>query len=423
MQKRWLSPLQFLVLFLVVLGGGLWAVLGQSAPLAADEPDLALWGKLYPEEYQAYIRTEKTSEFVKYSPYGRYGGSESFSKLDKYPELTRIFAGNAFSIEYREEQGHLQALNDVQATKRLGDAKPATCLTCKTSNFQRIYTTLGADKYHSMSMKEVLAQFSPKHPISCADCHDATKMNTPNKLKISRPAFTEAMARRGIDVSKASRNDMRTYVCAQCHVEYYFSTPGKTLRFPWDKGTSIDQIEAYYDELKFKDWDHAETKAPLVKIQHPEFELFSSGIHARSGVSCADCHMPTATRNGQKISDHWLRSPMSNLEATCTTCHNYDAKELRDRVLTIQDRTYNLMKRAEKAIIEAQDAIKAGIAAGVKEDLLNQARAFHRKAFIRWDFIGAENSMGFHSPQEALRVLGDSIDFARQAELVLLRAK
>lgn len=55
------------------------------------------------------------------------------------------------------------------------------------------------------------------------------------------------------------------------------------------------------------------------------------------------------------------------------------------------------------------------------EDLA-EARAFHRAAQLRWDFVDAENSMGFHSPQEAVRVLGHAADLARQAELSAVKA-
>jgi len=220
----------------------------------------------------------------------------------------------------------------------------------------------------------------------------------------------------------ASRQEMRTYVCAQCHVEYYFKGTGKYLTFPWDKGLKIDSIEAYYDEINFKDWDHGETNAPLVKIQHPEFELWSTGIHARSGVSCADCHMPYKREGAIKISDHWIRTPLVNLTNACATCHRLSEQELRARILEIQDRTFNLLKRAEKAILEAQDAIKTAIEQGASDEVLREARDFHRKAFIRLDFISAENSMGFHSPQEAAKMLGDSIDYARQAELAAYKS-
>jgi len=107
------------------------------------------------------------------------------------------------------------------------------------------------------------------------------------------PAFKNAMEARGIDLTKATRQEMRSYVCGQCHVEYYFKGDEKILTFPWSKGLRPEDIEAHYDEYGFSDWTHKETGAKMLKAQHPEFETWSSGLHARSGVSCADCHMLT----------------------------------------------------------------------------------------------------------------------------------
>jgi nitrite reductase (cytochrome c-552) len=267
-------------------------------------------------------------------------------------------------------------------------------------------------------MKDLIAQNSPMFSISCADCHEPSTM----ALRITRPAFKEAMTSRGIDVSTATRQEMRTYVCAQCHVEYYFKGDGKYLTFPWAKGTRIDNIEAYYNEINFSDWTHEETKSPLVKMQHPDYEMFSSGIHARSGLSCPDCHMPYKREGAVKITDHWIRSPLANLTNSCGTCHRYPEEELKGRVLEIQDSTFSLLERADKAIIAAQDAIVAAMARGVADSALTDARALHRSAFMRWDFVSAESSMGFHSPQEATRMLGDAIDYARQAELSATKA-
>ncbi len=386
--------------------------------IADDEPDPAVWGKNFPRQYELYMKTTKTSELVKYSQYGRYGGSEAFSRLDKYPDLRRLFAGYPFSVEYNEDSGHLSALEDVQKTKRLGDAKPGACITCKTSNFKRMNATLGTAKLYATPMKDLIAQNSPMYSISCADCHEPATM----ALRITRPAFKEAMSARGIDLSKASRQEMRSYVCAQCHAEYYFKGDGKYLTFPWSKGLKIDNIAAYYDEIGFSDWLHEETKAPLVKMQHPDFEMFSSGIHARSGLSCPDCHMPYKREGAVKITDHWIRSPLVNLTSACGVCHRYSEEELKGRVLEIQDSTFSLLNRADKAIVAAQDAIKSAMARGVSDDALKEARALHRSAFIRFDFVSAESSMGFHSPQEAVRMLGDSIDYARQAELAATKA-
>jgi nitrite reductase (cytochrome c-552) len=242
-------------------------------------------------------------------------------------------------------------------------------------------------------------------------------------LRVTRPAFIEAMQRRGVDVSRATRQEMRAYVCGQCHVEYYFrGAEEKYLVFPWDRGMKIENIEAYYDEIKFADFEHKITKAAMLKMQHPDFELWSTGNHARSGVMCADCHMPYRRVGAVKISDHWVRTPLANIQNTCMTCHRQTEAELRARVLEAQARTYQLLTQAEEAIADAIRAIEQAMTEGVPDDALAEARALHRKAQMRWDFISAENSMGFHSPQEAVRILGDAIDYARRAELAAVKA-
>jgi len=382
--------------------------------IAPGEPNSDLWKANFPREYDGYIKTMKTSELAQYSKWGRYGGSEAFSRLDKYPDLTRLYAGYPFSVEYNEERGHMHALADMLKVKRLGDKKPGPCMTCKSPQVPQFIEKYGANRFYNTPVKTMVDSCGFTHTIGCADCHDAETMD----LKIRRPAFLEAMAARGIDVSKASRQQMRTYVCAQCHVEYYWQKKDLYLTFPWAKGTLIDSVEAYYDSLNFADWEHGETKAPMIKVQHPEFELYSSGVHARAGVACADCHMPYQREGALKVTDHWVRTPLVNISNACLTCHRESEQELRDRVIEIQDRTYSQLTRAENAIVAAIDGIKAAMAAGATDDELKPARALHRKAQIRWDFISSENSMGFHSPQEAVRMLGDAIDYARQAELV-----
>jgi nitrite reductase (cytochrome c-552) len=275
------------------------------------------------------------------------------------------------------------------------------------------------DRFYATPVKELVEQHGVTHSVACADCHDATTL----QLKITRPAFVDAMASRGIDVSHATRQEMRSYVCAQCHVEYYFAGPNKATTFPWRNGLSIEQIEQYYDAIDFSDWTHAESKAPMVKAQHPEFELYSTGVHARSGVACADCHMPYTRVGAAKVSSHWVNTPLAHINTSCTTCHGQQSEEtMRQRVFAIQDRTFAQLQHAEAALISAIDGIKAAMDAGVPDDRLAEARRLHRRAHLRWDFVSAENSMGFHSPQEAVRILGDATDFARQAELAAVRA-
>jgi nitrite reductase (cytochrome c-552) len=388
------------------------------AEIRDDEPDPAEWGKNFPAEFDAYKRTMKTSELIDYSKFGRYGGSEAFSKLDRTPDMVRLFAGYPFSVEYREERGHLRGLEDMLATKRLGDAKPGTCMTCKSSQVPGIIKDIGPEKFYSTPVKELLSAFNIRFSISCADCHDAQSQ----ALRVSRPALKEALAARSIDLGAATHTDMRSYACAQCHAEYYFQGPGKYLVFPWAKGLRVEDIESTHDAAGFKDWEHAETKAPLVKMQHPDYELWSSGIHARSGVSCPDCHMPYKKEGAMKVTDHWIRTPLANPTNACAGCHRLPEAELRARVIEIQDRTWELLTRAEKAIIGLQDAVIAAMKDGVPDGSLSEARALHRRAFLRWDFMSAENSMGFHSPQEAARILGDAIDLARQGEISALKA-
>jgi nitrite reductase (cytochrome c-552) len=210
-------------------------------------------------------------------------------------------------------------------------------------------------------------------------------------------------------------------VCAQCHVEYYFLGDNRVLTFPWSQGLTIDNIEAHYDSYGFKDWSHAETGAPMIKIQHPEFEMWSTGIHARSNVSCADCHMPYIRQGGIKISDHWIRSPLTNLNNACQTCHNIPEEELRSRVLTIQASTATLLRSTEEALLDAADAIISAREAGASDEDLTDALQFIRASQLRWDFVSSENSTGFHSPQESARILADSLDRARQAQIAAIQ--
>jgi len=90
---------------------------------------------------------------------------------------------------------------------------------------------------------------------------------------------------------------------------------------------------------------------------------------------------------------------------------------LKTRVKDIQDKTAGLLRKTETALLAAMDAIIKAKAAGVPDERLSASRALIRRGQLRWDFVFSENGTGFHSPQEAARVLAEAIDFARQAEL------
>jgi nitrite reductase (cytochrome c-552) len=374
--------------------------------IADNELDPAIWGQNFPRQYATFRKTEDSTISTP------YGGSVAYSKLERYPAMVRLWAGYAFSVDHNEERGHFYALQDQLNTKRIQVVKqPGACINCHAAEALQLIAELGWEAFNKTPYDDLKDRLHLG--TSCADCHDPQTMN----LRITRPAFKNAMEERGIDLSKATRQEMRTYVCAQCHVEYYFLGDNKILTFPWSKGLTIDDIEKHYDEYGFKDWTHKETNAPMIKIQHPEFELYSTGLHAQSGVACADCHMPYVRDGAVKVSDHWVRSPLTNLNKACQTCHRQDEAVLKQRIITIQDRTAELLRQSEEALLAAIDAINAAQSAGATDAELAEARQLHRRASMRWDFISSENSTGFHSPQEAARVLADAIDYARQAQL------
>jgi nitrite reductase (cytochrome c-552) len=376
-----------------------------------DELDPAVWGQNFPSQYNSFSKTQED-----YGP-TPYGGSSPYSKLERYPDMTRLWAGYAFAIDHNEERGHYYALSDQKATKRVTERdQPGACANCHAAETPQLIEEMGWEEFNHTPYNDLADQLHLG--TSCADCHDPDTMN----LRITRPGLINALEKAGVDWTTATRQEMRTYVCAQCHVEYYFQGENKLLTFPWDNGRTIDDIEQYYTDTEFRDWKHAETGGGMIKIQHPEFELFTTGLHYKSGVACADCHMPYVREGSVKVSDHWLRSPLVNLSQACQTCHQFSEEELRERVTTIQDKTAELLRQSEDALIAAIDAIVAAQAAGVSEEALAEAKDLHWRGQMRWDFISSENSTGFHSPQEAARVLADAIDLARQAELSAVKA-
>jgi len=398
--------------------------------------DPAIWGKNFPMQYDLYLRTVDQKRTL-------YGGSEALphsptegdpresvtaSKLEKDPRLIEMWAGYAFSKDYREKRGHAYMLTDQTFTERQKVVKqPGTCLHCHASMVVA-YNQLGkGDIFKGFEAIDQMPYFEARklvtYPVACIDCHDPSTM----QLRISRPAFIEAMralkASQGTpnyDVNRmATRQEMRSFVCGQCHVEYYFKGPEKRLVYPWAKGLRLENIVAYYDEEKFKDWTHAETGAEVLKAQHPEFETWNQGIHARSGVACADCHMPYLREGGLKISDHWVRSPLLNINRACQTCHRWPEQELKDRVEEIQTRFFETRNLAMDALMDLIHDLKAAKAANASDAQLASARNFQRKAQFYIDFLVSENSMGFHADQYSVKSMAEAINFCRQGQLAL----
>jgi nitrite reductase (cytochrome c-552) len=408
--------------------------------LTDDTEDPAIWGQNFPQQYDMYGRTVDQVRT-------RYGGSEAVprtpteadprsvvaqSRLEEDPRLKIMWAGYPFATDFREERGHAYMLEDQIYTERQQVAQqPGTCLHCHASVYVPYKRAGGGDLFkgfeilNQMPFQEAVKLVT--HPVACIDCHDSQTM----QLRVTRPAFMEGIravkALAGVadyDVNTmATRQEMRAYVCGQCHVEYYFKGPEKRLTYPWARGLKVEDMLEYYDEIQFSDWTHAESGAGVLKAQHPEFEMWSQGIHGRSGVTCADCHMPYMRVGGLKISDHHVRSPLLNINRACQTCHKWPEEEMKARAELSQERVYALRNRSIDALVALIGDIKAAQAAGATDAQLAQARQRQRHAQFRIDYVEAENSTGFHAPQEAQRILAEAIDIARQGQLALRPAR
>ncbi|MBL9140380.1 MAG: ammonia-forming cytochrome c nitrite reductase subunit c552 [Phycisphaerae bacterium] len=439
------------------------------ADLTEATVDPAEWGKNFPRQYDGYMRTANNEKarfrWSDARPHDS-GDGKAESKLESDPHLPIIFNGYAFAIDYRERRGHAFMLDDQRETERVKQRpQPGACLNCHASNvvaYREAGLAAGApgalhDPLTSDNgIKQLFAGWEHvnklpyhdatklvDHPVTCLDCHDPETMD----LRITRPAFMEGIANlassseptphlpsierwrlgkrsKPYDANElASRQEMRSMTCAQCHVEYYFKGEDKRLTFPWHNGMKAEQMEQYYDSAGWNDWVHADSGAPVIKAQHPEFETWSQGIHARSGVSCSYCHMPYKREGAMKYTDHQVQTPLAHVNLSCQPCHNYTETEILARVDAIQSRTKGQLDRAEAAVVELILAIKAAKSAGATDEQLKEARDMQRKAQWRADLVNAENSMGFHAPAETLRILGESIDYARQgiADVARLR--
>ncbi|MBD3161871.1 MAG: ammonia-forming cytochrome c nitrite reductase subunit c552 [Candidatus Eisenbacteria bacterium] len=426
-------------------------------PVDETTVDPEEWAPNFPYQYDTYSRPADNLRT-------RWGGSEAFQKLREFPIWTALFAGYGFGIDYREERGHAYMLSDQRETKRVTEIQqPGACLHCHAST-PIVYRRLGleagepgqlTDGFDTETARAQLMRgfeigcampydsltLRAEHPVSCGDCHDPKTM----RLRVTRPGFLNGIQRLaesddplpqfpsigrwregdredGYDANAlASRQEMRTFVCGQCHVEYYFEGEGKLLTYPWHNGLRAEQMEAYYDDVAFADWTHAESGARMLKAQHPEFEMWTQGTHSRAGVACADCHMPYERIGAVKVSNHHVRSPLLSIGAACQTCHRTSEEELFDRATAIQDKTQALQEQAERAVFELMRDIAAARAAGASDPQLSGPRARHRQAQWRLDFIAAENSRGFHADQETARLLANAMELARRGQIEIAR--
>ena len=390
--------------------------------LAEFEPRNEVWGKNYPWQYESYRKTQQTDLRT------AHGGNTMRDVLAESPELIVMWAGYGFSKDYNQGRGHSYAVEDVYNSLRTGGPKapddgpmPSTCWTCKSPDVPRMMNQLGspaafyAGKWAKHGEEIV-------NSIGCADCHNPETMD----LAISRPALIEAYEAMGKDILKATHQEMRSLVCAQCHVEYYFNNQNKEerpnyLTFPWVNGFDPEAMLKYYDSIQFTDWTHSISKAPMLKAQHPDYEVFTTGIHAERGVSCADCHMPYVSEGGLKYSNHHVTSPLKYVSQACQTCHRESEATLLKNVYDRQEKVAEIRHKAEELLTRAHVEAKIAWDNGANEQEMKPILYEIRAGQWFWDYVAASHGGSFHAPVESARVIGKAIDHAQNARVMLAR--
>ena len=373
-----------------------------------------IFAENYPREYESWIKTADTTF------QSEFNGSSVVDVLAQRPEMVILWAGYAFSKDYGTPRGHMHAVEDIHHTLRTGapmssdeGPQPATCWTCKSPDVPRLMDSLGIAEYYKGTWASLGQEVV--NPIGCADCHEAETMN----LKISRPGLIEGFRNSGQDIHKVSQQEMRSLACAQCHVEYYFSPEGKYLIFPWHNGLTVEGGEQYYDSIRFVDYTHKLSRAPIIKAQHPDYEIYKTGIHAQRGVSCADCHMPYVSEGGVKYTSHHVRSPLASINNTCQVCHRESEETLRTAVFERQRSANEIRNRVEKELATAHIEAKFAWEKGATEAQMEEVLQLLRQSQWRWDYAVASHGGSFHSPVEFQRILSMSLDRAHKARFVL----
>jgi len=377
------------------------------------------WERYFPRQYDSWKKTRQNDKID--------------DQLEKYPQLGVLWAGYAFSKDYNAPRGHFYAVQDVTNTLRTGapidgitGPLPTACWSCKSPDVPRMMEEVGELEYFTGKWAKYGQEIV--NPIGCADCHDSKTAN----LTLTRPFLKKGLEASGVNLSDISHQDMRSLVCAQCHSEYYFKKTEWTdpagvaktamvVTFPWANGLGVEEMERYYDDAGFSDWTNSISKAPMLKAQHPDYEIFTKGIHARRGLACADCHMPYKQEGAVKFSDHHIQSPLESVATTCLNCHQETEAEFREVVKGKLEEKNQLadfaMDNLAKAHLEAGEAWKEGATEEEMKDILQDIRHGQWK----WDMAVAGHGNFFHAPGETLRLLAVANEQAQTARLKLVK--
>ncbi|GIU40688.1 cytochrome c-552 [Shewanella sairae] len=388
------------------------ASLMAGSAFASDktEPRNEVYKDKFSNQYKTWHDTSESVEII--------------DALEQDPNLVILWAGYGFAKDYNKARGHVYAVTDLRNTLRTGAPKtaedgpmPMACWSCKSPDVPRMIEEQGEDGYFSGKWSKGGAEIV--NSIGCSDCHEKGK----SKLRISRPYAERAMEAIGTPFDEASRKDKQSMVCGQCHVEYYFEkTADKKgyVKFPWDKGTTVEDMEAYYDAIDFADWTHAVSKTPMLKAQHPGYETWQLGMHGKNNVSCTDCHMPKVkSAEGRKFTDHKVGNPFDRFEETCGSCHEQSKEFMVNLDNERKAKVKQIQLQAEEQLVRAHFEAGAAWKAGATEAEMAPILLDIRHGQWRWDYAIASHGVASHAPDEALRVLGTALNKAADARVKL----
>ena len=448
--------------------------------------ELSLCGSCHKTQYETYVsvnlkskaKVEKATTTSRSPTFDKLMNAHGFTKEHDEPR-SHVFMLTDHLIVDRAYGGRFQlkSWRDITKTGKLWDvvvdtekelpqtakAGNTVCMLCKTTDVILKWPYMG-DPSPATDLKRggnpaaiYMAKRYLKNPMGCIHCHDPHGA----KPRVVRDALIEAVVDRGegaypYDKEKSKRVTMTkiefqrdgkpfravgilnkadsTLLCAQCHVEYACN-PGfdprtgaatgmedrKTNYFPW---VNVFDVQKRYADIGFKDFRHAVTGASLTKLQHPETETFWGSTHERAGVECKNCHMPKVKdKKGKTYTYHGQRSARYMLRDTCVQCHNtWSQDEAEYQVDAIQNYTRGKMRKAEYWLGVFIDTYTRAKDAGVREEILAEARPFHDKAHILWEWWTAENSDGFHNPRAARESLAQSINASQEGIKLLEKA-
>lgn len=378
------------------------------------------WAKYYPRQYSSWKKT-KDSDHIE-------------DLLKKKPQLPVLWAGYGFAKDYNAPRGHYYAIQDNVNSLRTGAPKdgktgpmPTACWTCKATDVPRLMEEDGELEYFTGKWARYGAEVV--NSVGCADCHD----NKTAELKVRRKYVNRGLEAAGLPTfEESTHQEKRSLVCAQCHSEYYFKATkytakdgsekvAKVVTFPWAEGLSAENMEKYYDDRNFKDWTHKISKTPMLKAQHPGYEIAMTGIHYQKGVSCADCHMPYTQEGSVKYSDHQVQSPLETMDRSCMGCHRESETKLKGIVHKKFERKEFLMEIAMDNLAKAHLETAKAMELGATDEELKDIRMDIRHGQWRWDYSIASHGSFFHAPEETLRLLASANELAQQARLKLVK--